>query len=130
MTTDGQMYFVSDDGMEHRLLHNNRNGTFDDRALEAGVAFSEDGKTISGMGVDFSDSDRDSSPPSLDKATDLSCRSVTTMSGRRRVVVGEVHAHAGDRLPVFRKRDPASRARSSNVPLRLLWSKSVLHAVI
>src|SRR2546430_1326910 len=51
--------FVSNDGMEHRLLHNNRNGTFTDRALEAGVAFSEDGKAVSGMGVDFSDYDND-----------------------------------------------------------------------
>jgi hypothetical protein len=54
--------FVSNDGMEHRLLHNNRNGTFTDRALEAGVAFSEDGKAVSGMGVDFSDYDNDGRP--------------------------------------------------------------------
>jgi enediyne biosynthesis protein E4 len=54
--------FISDDGMEHRLLHNNRNGTFTDRALEAGVALSEDGKAVSGMGVDFSDYDNDGRP--------------------------------------------------------------------
>jgi enediyne biosynthesis protein E4 len=54
--------FVSDDGMEHRLLHNNHDGTFTDRALEAGVALSEDGKAVSGMGVDFSDYDNDGRP--------------------------------------------------------------------
>src|SRR6267378_3997886 len=54
--------FVSDDGMEHRLLHNNRKGNFTDRALQAGAAFSEDGKAVSGMGVDFSDYDNDGRP--------------------------------------------------------------------
>jgi hypothetical protein len=61
--------FVSNDGMEHRLLHNNRNGTFTDRALEAGVAFPEDGKAVSGMGVDFSDYDNDGRPDII--VTDL-----------------------------------------------------------
>ncbi len=61
--------FVSDDAMEHRLLHNNGDGTFTDRALEAGVALSEDGKAVSGMGVDFSDYDNDGRPDII--VTDL-----------------------------------------------------------
>ena len=61
--------FVSNDRMEHRLLHNNGDGTFTDRALEAGVAFSEDGQAVSGMGVDFSDYDNDGRPDIL--LTDL-----------------------------------------------------------
>lgn len=62
---DGDGYpdiFVANDGMEQFLFHNNRNGTFTERALEAGVALSDDGKPISGMGVDFRDYDNDGLP--------------------------------------------------------------------
>ena len=61
--------FVSNDGMQHSLLHNNGDGTFTDHGLEAGVAFSEDGQTVSGMGVDFSDYDNDGRPDII--VTDL-----------------------------------------------------------
>src|SRR5256886_1625727 len=54
--------FVANDGMEEFLWHNNGNGTFTNRALEAGVALSDDGKAYSGMGVDFSDYDNDGRP--------------------------------------------------------------------
>ena len=54
--------FVANDRMEHWLLHNNGDGTFTDRALDAGVALSEDGQAVSGMGVDFSDYDNDGRP--------------------------------------------------------------------
>ena len=60
--------FISNDGMENTLLHNN-GGTFTDHALEAGVALSEDGQAVSGMGVDFSDYDNDGRPDIL--VTDL-----------------------------------------------------------
>jgi hypothetical protein len=54
--------FVANDGMEQFLFHNNGNGTFTERALDAGVAFTDDGKRISGMGVDFRDYDNDGRP--------------------------------------------------------------------
>ena len=54
--------FISNDAMEHTLLHNNGHGAFTDRALEAGVALSEDGQAVSGMGCDFSDYDNDGWP--------------------------------------------------------------------
>lgn len=54
--------FVANDGMEQFLFHNNRNGTFTERALEAGVSLSDDGKPFSGMGVDFRDYDNDGKP--------------------------------------------------------------------
>jgi enediyne biosynthesis protein E4 len=54
--------FVANDGMEQFLFHNNGNGTFTERALEAGVAFTDEGKPISGMGVDFRDYDNDGRP--------------------------------------------------------------------
>ena len=54
--------FVANDGMEQFLFHNNRNGTFTGRALEAGVSLSDDGKAYAGMGVDFRDYDNDGRP--------------------------------------------------------------------
>jgi hypothetical protein len=62
---DGDGYpdiFVANDGMEQFLFHNNRNGTFTERALEAGVSLSDDGKPFAGMGVDFRDYDNDGRP--------------------------------------------------------------------
>src|SRR5438094_3755117 len=57
--------YVANDGMEQFLWHNNGNSTFTNRALEAGVALSDDGKAYSGMGVDFSDYDNDGRPDIL-----------------------------------------------------------------
>ncbi len=54
--------FVANDGMEQFLFRNNGNGTFTERAVEAGVALSDDGKPVSGMGVDFRDYDNDGRP--------------------------------------------------------------------
>ena len=54
--------FVANDGMEQFLWRNNGDGTFANRALEAGVALSDDGKAYSGMGVDFADYDNDGRP--------------------------------------------------------------------
>jgi hypothetical protein len=47
--------FVSNDSVPNFLFHNNGDGTFDERGLEAGVAYSDDGKAVSSMGVDFRD---------------------------------------------------------------------------
>jgi hypothetical protein len=54
--------FVSNDTFQNFLLHNNGDGTFTDVALEAGVAFTENGKTVAGMGADFRDLDNDGKP--------------------------------------------------------------------
>lgn len=54
--------FVANDGMEQFLFHNEGGGRFAERALEAGVALSDDGKPVSGMGVDFRDYDNDGRP--------------------------------------------------------------------
>jgi enediyne biosynthesis protein E4 len=53
---------IANDGMEQFLFHNNGNGTFTERGLSAGVAFTDDGKPISGMGADFRDYDNDGRP--------------------------------------------------------------------
>jgi hypothetical protein len=47
--------FVANDTQPNKLYRNNHNGTFKDVAIEAGVAFSEDGKARAGMGVDVAD---------------------------------------------------------------------------
>jgi hypothetical protein len=47
--------FVANDTQPNKLYRNNHNGTFKDLAIEAGVAFSDDGKARAGMGVDVAD---------------------------------------------------------------------------
>lgn len=54
--------FVANDVVEQFLFHNNGNGTFTEKALDAGVALNSDGKKISGMGVVFQDYDNDGLP--------------------------------------------------------------------
>jgi enediyne biosynthesis protein E4 len=48
----------SNDTQPNKLYHNNANGTFTEKAVVAGVAFSEDGVARAGMGVDTGDYDR------------------------------------------------------------------------
>ena len=57
-----QDIFVANDGMEQFLFHNDRNGTFTERAQDAGVALTDDGSVYAGMGVDFRDYDNDGEP--------------------------------------------------------------------
>lgn len=49
---------VSNDTQPNKLYHNNRNGTFTEVGVRAGIAFSEDGVARGAMGIDFSDFDR------------------------------------------------------------------------
>ena len=49
--------FVANDTEPNKLYRNNRNGTFTDNAVVAGVAFSEAGTARAGMGVDAADYD-------------------------------------------------------------------------
>ena len=53
---------VANDGMEQFLFHNDGGKGFTERGLEAGIALTDDGKRISGMGVDFRDFDNDGDP--------------------------------------------------------------------
>jgi hypothetical protein len=50
--------FVSNDTQPNKLYRNNKNGTFTEEAVAAGVAFGEDGVARGAMGVDFADYDR------------------------------------------------------------------------
>jgi enediyne biosynthesis protein E4 len=51
--------YVADDSTSSALYKNNRDGTFSEIAVEAGVAYSPDGKPQSGMGVAAGDYDCD-----------------------------------------------------------------------
>jgi hypothetical protein len=50
---------VANDAHPNQLYHNRKDGTFEEVALEAGVAFDEDGRARAGMGVDLGDYDND-----------------------------------------------------------------------
>jgi hypothetical protein len=52
---------VANDTQPNKLYRNQRNGTFEDVAVHAGVAFSEDGKARAGMGIDAGDFDNSGS---------------------------------------------------------------------
>ena len=57
---DGWMdLFVTNDSMPNFLLHNNRDGTFTDRAILAGVGLDDQGRAASGMGLGIGDYDND-----------------------------------------------------------------------
>jgi len=55
----------SNDTQPNKLYRNNGNGTFTEKAVLAGVAFSEDGVARAGMGVDAADYDRSGAPSLL-----------------------------------------------------------------
>jgi enediyne biosynthesis protein E4 len=60
VNNDGWMdLFVANDTVANFLFLNKRNGKFDEVGLEAGVAYSQDGRERSGMGVDSADLDQD-----------------------------------------------------------------------
>ena len=54
--------FVSNDTQPNKLYRNNKNGTFTEEGMSAGVAFGEDGVARGAMGVDTGDYDRSGKP--------------------------------------------------------------------
>jgi hypothetical protein len=54
--------FVANDTQPNKLYRNRRNGTFVETAVEAGLAFSEDGRARAGMGTDAADYDNSGAP--------------------------------------------------------------------
>jgi hypothetical protein len=54
--------FVANDTEPNKLYHNNKNGTFTDEGIAAGVAFSAAGTPRAGMGVDAADYDGSGRP--------------------------------------------------------------------
>jgi hypothetical protein len=54
--------YVANDKLPSFLLHNRKDGTFEETALLAGVSLPEHGQEVSAMGVDFRDYDNDGRP--------------------------------------------------------------------
>ncbi len=54
--------FIANDTQPNKLYHNNRNGTFSEVGMSAGVAFGEDGVARGAMGCDSGDYDRTGRP--------------------------------------------------------------------
>jgi hypothetical protein len=60
---DGRMdIFVANDSVPNFLFHNDGGGRFTEAGVRAGVAFNDDGRALSSMGVDFRDVDNDGRP--------------------------------------------------------------------
>ena len=55
----------ANDTQPNKLYHNNHDGTFTEKGVEAGIAFSEDGVARAGMGIDAADYDRSGRPSLL-----------------------------------------------------------------
>ncbi len=53
---------ISNDTQPNKLYINNRNGTFTEQGVAAGIAYSEDGVARAGMGIDAADYDRSGYP--------------------------------------------------------------------
>ena len=53
---------VANDTERNKLYHNNHNGTFTEQAVQAGIAFSEDGIARGAMGIDQGDFDHSGYP--------------------------------------------------------------------
>jgi hypothetical protein len=54
--------FVTNDAVPNYLFRNLGDGTFEEVAVASGVAMTDDGKAVSGMGADFRDYDNDGLP--------------------------------------------------------------------
>ena len=54
--------FIANDTQPNKLYKNNKNGTFSEEGMAAGVAYSEDGVARGAMGVDTGDYDRSGRP--------------------------------------------------------------------
>lgn len=60
--------FVANDNLPNSYFHNERNGTFQEAAVERGLAYTENGNAIAGMGVDARDVDNDGRPDIFETA--------------------------------------------------------------
>ena len=56
---------IANDTQPNKLYLNKKDGTFEERGVSAGIAFSEDGVARAGMGVDAADYDRSGRPSVL-----------------------------------------------------------------
>ncbi len=79
--------FVSNDTEPNKLFHNNRNGTFTEQGVPAGVAYGEDGTARGAMGADAADYDRSGASESAGRQL-LKPNAGAVSQRRRRLVRG------------------------------------------
>ena len=76
--------FVANDSMQQYLFRNTGQRAFVEVALEAGVAYDDDGRSFAGMGVDAGDYDNDGWPDVIVTALSLERYALYRASGRGR----------------------------------------------
>ena len=82
---DGRIdIFVANDSMRQFLFRNTGRGTFLEVALEAGVAYDEDGRSFAGMGTDLEDYDNDGWPDLIVTTLSLERYALYRADGRGR----------------------------------------------
>ena len=112
--------FVANDTQPNKLYRNLRNGTFTDVAVEAGVAFSDDGKARAGMGVDAGDFDNSGAPTA--GGHQLRQRDDRPVSPLGHGLVSQDVARAGGRRRCRRATRSASAASS---PISISTARSI-----
>jgi enediyne biosynthesis protein E4 len=73
---------VANDTQPNKLYRNQHNGTFKDYAVEAGIAFSSEGKARAGMGIDVADFDNSGTPGAVITNFDNEMIGLYRMGGR------------------------------------------------
>lgn len=85
--------YVANDGEANHLWLNQRNGTFRNAALETGLAFSEDGVPLAGMGIAAGDFDNDEDEDIV--VTNLRGEGATLYRNEGRGIFSDVSAQIG-----------------------------------
>ncbi len=87
------------------LYRNNGDGTFTEVGLQAGVAYGENGKALSGMGVDFGDYDHDGNLDAFITNLDFQYNSFFRSNGR---LPGGKHSETFESVGVETRTSPVS----------------------
>lgn len=88
--------YIANDSVANFLFHNNRDGTFTDVALEAGVALDENGQPQAGMGTVAGDIDLDGFPDLL--VTNLDFEYLAVYRNLRNAIFEDASARTGMQL--------------------------------
>jgi len=91
--------FVANDTEPNKLYHNNKNGTFTDEGIAAGVAFSAAGTARAGMGIDAADYDGDGRIDLV--ITNLDFQMHTLSHGLDRLLFANATLESGIGLPTL-----------------------------
>ena len=110
---------VANDTQPNKLYRNQRNGTFKDVAVDAGIAFSAEGKARAGMGVDVADFNNSGTPGVA--ITNFDNEMIGLYLRQRRKLRGRRHA---ERRGLRLQRQAGIRLRCFSMPIsmaRSIW---------